>query len=121
MAEGLNSEPIEGVYHNTDMLIRQMSAIDGMHNRKWDDIQYQHAYNTITECINALDSYWEDGETLRFITDAYAHGVSESQISAALNKSRTFVRARYRTAIEVLSYLIWGYSTREVLQPYLHK
>lgn len=121
MAKGIDSGEYEDVYHNTDLLIRQLNAIDGMASRRWSDVQYDNACKTILKCIDTLKSYSEEGEILQIIVESYARGETETRTAERVEKSRTYVRSRYRFSVEILSYLIWGYSTREVLQPYLHQ
>lgn len=119
MAPRIRDEEFASVYHNTDLMVRQLNSISDM-NRRWkDEISYQDTYRTMKRCIKALDHYSIDGPLLRSITEKYAEGYPELRIAENLHKSRNYVRRKYQTAIEILSYLLWGYSTREVLRNHI--
>ena len=117
----INDKELEAAYHNTDLMIRQMNSISDMKRRWKGEISYRDAYECMMNCIKALDAYSIDGHLLMEITQKYAEGYTESQIASDLQKSRTYVRGKYQTAVEILSYLLWGYSTREVLQAHLRR
>ena len=45
----------------------------------------------------------------------YSDGKTEENIMKELNKSRVYVRDRKHEGIKALSYIIWGYSTKNIL------
>ena len=119
MKPKINDKEFEAAYHNTDLMIRQLNSISDMNKRWRGEVSYRAAYETMISCIRSLKMYSIDGPLLMEIAMRYAEGYPELRIATELNKSRTFVRGKYQNAVEILSYLLWGYSTRDVLQSHL--
>ena len=104
------------VYHDTDILIRMMPSIDENRYHKGTDVDYGDVYNNIVGCLNMLGSYPFGGRELMNIAKSYAAGLPEVKIAEQTGKSRTYVRARYKASVDAVSYLIWGYSAREIIR-----
>ena len=108
------NDEMKEAYHNTDWLIRH--AWQFRNHVKSHDIDYEAVCRSLLTYIRCLETYSINGKELYEVIILSYKGMTESQTAAKLRKSRTYVRSRYKTGIEILSYLIWGYSSREILQ-----
>lgn len=113
--QGNADENMGEVFHNTDLLIRQTGALRYIRYKSTSDIDYEEAYETVMRCIDELNTFPMEGQLLSRIAKSYAFGITESQIAKSEDRSRTYIRSKYYMAVEVISYLLWGYSTREIL------
>lgn len=105
----------EGVYHNTDLLVRQVDSIFGMKDSFSSGVYYRETHDLILNCIRSLNTFTIDGHIMAIVAEKYAKHIPEYRIAEELCKSRSYVNSKYENAVEILSYLLWGYSTRDIL------
>ncbi len=116
-AAGQDGDDEREAYHNTDWLIRNADQFGD--RVESSGIDYEAVYHSLRKCVRCLSTYSIDGTELYETVNAVFLGATEAAAAESLKKSRTYIRNRYRTGIEILSYLIWGYSSRENLQEYI--
>ena len=73
---------------------------------------------TIENAIKQFNTYpFAENDLPYFIKimEMYLAGKSEEEISKKINKSRSYIRAKYKEGEEALSEIIWGYSNKLIL------
>lgn len=111
-------EDIELVYHNINILMKSRSIllkISNSKNIKTKYIDSKQMLQSIQTLINTLDTYYLEPDLTKQIVSMKFNGSTENEIAEKVKKSRVFVRNRYTEGITALSYVLWGYSTRDIL------
>lgn len=136
----------KSVYHNTDLLLDMYKrtiwdypsgkdrarkllgcdSIDEMLNiTDKDDVFFGAEYILrmmfyFDDAIEKLKNYPKHGDDLyrliRYSTDAFNLNKNVDKLAAGLNMSPSQYRYRYKEAVEALSIILWGYSTREIIK-----
>lgn len=105
----------EFVYHDADLLIKLGKVMHDERRRWASSIDYEIMCNSIDRCIKGLACYPYNGRELSTIASVMFHGGSEFSAASAIGKSRGYAHARYSDAVEALGYLLWGYTTPQIL------
>lgn len=104
------------IYHDTDTLIKTVRYVIKK-NRYLDEIDNDNLVSLIKKCINTIEAFPYDGHTMKNILYSYTIDTkSDQKIGAELFASETFVRNKRKQAIELISLLLWGYSSRIILR-----
>lgn len=110
-SEAKKDDVLASIVHDTEVLLATFQYIQDMSMRlkelgmsSSNGIDYKLMEETIIKCMNLADKD-------RIIYDR-AIGKSEAQIAKEFNRSRVYVRNKYKSALELLSYILWGYSVR---------
>ena len=99
-------------YNNTDLLLKLKKKLKYL---VANEINTGEALKQINLCIKQLDSFIMNGKDMSKVIKMYSDGKTEENIMQELNKSRVYVRDRKHEGIKALSYIIWGYSTKNIL------
>lgn len=108
----------EILYHNTEVLLKSKGLIEDLINspsiseKKAD---YEKTKEILENCISALKTYITKDRNIYTVIKMKYDGVPDGEIVKAINKSRSYVRSKYKEGIEALSYIMWGYSSRSIL------
>ena len=103
-------------YHNMQLLLLMGPQLMDTDFQRRSDVDYYDTCVTILECIDQIADYPFGGEDVcAVIMDAF-HGISKAKIAKKLNKSWTYVDAKYNEGTDVMTYLIWGYTAPQILE-----
>ena len=110
-------DDIQFVYHNASILLQTKSIIKKYDANvcKNDEINYQTISQIIDKCIKQLNTYYISDEYIEKVAMLYSDGNNECNIAKIIGKSRTYVKNIKKDAIEAISYIIWGYTTHEII------
>ena len=110
-------DDIQFVYHNASILLQTKSIINKYDAEicKKDEINYQIISQIIDKCIKQLNTYYISDKYIERVAMLYSDGNNEFNIAKIIGKSRTYVKNIKKDAIEAISYIIWGYTTHEII------
>lgn len=106
---------IRYVYHDADKLICLLPVMKKDTGKKEFCIDYQAAAEMLDQCIAALQKYPMKGEALYKVMKYHAIGYSALWIAEKLEISVNAVKQRIQNGDLALSYLIWGYAARDII------
>lgn len=106
-------DDIQFAYHNAPILLRLKGAIKD--NKSTNQMNYERVVEILDNCIKSLDTYYVQDKKIIKVAMYYSEGLKEAQIAIRMNKSRTFVRNMQKEAINAISYIIWGYTTHNII------
>ena len=112
------SDALEFAYHNTDILVRMLNVTSRVEYRRRSRKDYDDVLLAVNKAIGALKDYPLNGKELYMIIRTVADGKSEREYSRTIGKSIGYVTKRYKEGIYALSCILWGYSTREIVEGY---
>ncbi len=102
-------DDIEFVTHNTEMLVKLYKNINRIN--RYDQINIEEFKKTFMLCVSSITKYPIGGEELYEILLCYLNGENELSMANKLNRSRTYVRSKFKKSLKILSFLIWGESS----------
>lgn len=103
------------VFHDTELLLKTLRYVLKK-KRVLENINDEGLITLIKLGIEKIKEYPFSGETIAKIISSYVfEGKSDYQIGKEILASETFVRDKRKTATELLSLLLWGYSGRDML------
>lgn len=115
-------EDIRFVYHESDFLIKLKTRLIMAENdsqiKDSDKVNYGEAVKCIDKCIDVIKTYENKGEEISIILKMRSDRVPEKIIVENTGRSRTYIKARYEDGVELLNYLLWGYSAKDVIKTY---
>ena len=111
-------DALEFAYHNTDILIRMLNVTSRVEYRRKSRKDYDDVLLAVNKAIEALKDYPLNGKEIYMIIRTVADGKSEREFSRTIGKSMGYVTKRYKEGIYALSCILWGYSTREIVEGY---
>lgn len=103
-------------YHNMQLLLLMGPQLMDTDFQRRSDVDYYDTCVTILECIDQIADYPFGGEDVCIVIMDAFHGVSKAKIAKKLNKSWTYVDAKYNEGTDVMTYLIWGYTAPQILE-----
>ena len=103
------------VYHSAYLLLQMGKTLSKESARRSSVADYEILYDQLRKCIYGLKTYPFGGDDLYLIANMVFNGYREVRISKEIGKSRTYVRARFREASNILGILIWGYATPMII------
>lgn len=113
-------------YHNTDSLLRLfpyvkdrscsdrtlMSASDRKLQKMANDLDVLHL---VSGCVDEIRSYPSGGERYHEILTLVMEGLNDQQIAERLCLKRLAVTKLRKSATNLLSFVLWGYTAREII------
>lgn len=114
-------------YHNTAQLVKiypfagRRLLNHGSPEDIWSDIRLQRDSNGLylllvyTRAVNLLTSYPDRGEEMYRIISYLHQGLKLREISEKMQMSQNYIRTLRNKAINLLSFILWGYSTSRIL------
>lgn len=104
------------VYHDTDMLIKTVRWVIKK-KKVLRDIDDQALIELFDKCLKQIGKFPFDGITLEKIMRKYMfENMSDKKIGLDICSSETFVISKRTQATELISLLLWGYSSRMMLK-----
>lgn len=109
------SGDIRYVYHDADKLICLLPVMRKDKGKREFSIDYQAAAEMLDQCIHALQKYPLKGEAIYKVMRYHAMGYSPVWIAEKYEMSVNSVKLRIHDGDLALSYLIWGYASRDII------
>ena len=108
-------EELKVAYHSAYLLVQMGKTLSREEHKRSSLADFEVLYDQIMRCIESLKTYPFNGEDMYQITSMVFQGYREVRIAKELNKSRTYVRAKFRDGTNALGMLIWGYATPAIV------
>lgn len=103
------------VYHDADDLLKTIAKMKKS-KKVYEQMELYSAVMTIAQCIMKIETYPFYPSLLSDILRLKMEDMTQSQIAKILNVSQEYVCRKYNEATGILSILIWGFSSMEVLE-----
>lgn len=108
---------IQLVYHDTKTLMNLYKNIYKTGMGKTCDLYYPNTVKSIESCLKALNSYkLFSYDQIPQILIYVAHGMKQCDIADKMEKSQFFISQKYNEGIKILSILIWGCTSKEIIE-----
>lgn len=108
---------IQLVYHDTKTLMNLYKDIYKTGMGKTCDLYYPNTVKAIESCLKALSSYkLFSYDQIPQIMTYIAHGMKQSDIAIKMEKSQFFISQKYNEGMKILSVLIWGCTSRDIIE-----
>lgn len=115
-------DDIRFVYHESDLLIKLKTKLVLAENdsqiKDSEKINYGEVVKCIDKCIDVIKTYENKGNEISEILKMRSEHIPEKTVVENIGRSRTYIKARYEEGIELLNYLLWGYSAKDVIKTY---
>lgn len=98
------------LYHDTEMLLNLFSS-----KHRLGSISHTAVRNDLNACIQALQTYPLGDDLMCRVIALSAEGYSQTVIGEKLGIVQSYVNQKYKEGIRALSMLLWGFSTKDIL------
>lgn len=102
-------------YNNIELLLKLKCYVANNYSKA---INLSHTVKQLNNCINKLDTFnitTNNVEDVKKTIMLYSEGYTEKKICNELNRSRGYIRQKKKEGVKLLSYLIFGYSTKNII------
>lgn len=99
-------------YHNTQILLKLLPRL--IKKRVLPNELISSIKDQLIKCLETIKTA-NDGEETYQILGMYLKGMSEVKIAKKFERNRKYIHAKIKYGTELLSYVIWGYGTREIM------
>lgn len=113
LMENMNVD-MKSVYHDAEILLQTVSFITKS-KKEYLNLDISGTILTLAQCIMYLDSYPFTTYLLTDILKYKVAGLTQNEISKITGESQAYISRKYNTALRVLSILIWGFPSNEIL------
>ena len=103
-------------FHNTDILIRMYTTIKTYYFKDKRDVDFDEVYLKLNDCFECLNSFPVNREDIYDVVKMVADEKYEVEIANSLGRSRTYIRSKYKRGVEAISFILWGYTAKDILQ-----
>ena len=101
-------DDVQFVFNDMKRLMELKKDICFFSNRESSYIDYSLFYENFMNIVKELNNYTLEKD-IKECTELYLASKSDLEIAESLNKSNTYIRARYKLGLTLISYVLWGY------------
>lgn len=107
-------EDYKFILHDAEVLIKLNPLIQENAQMRKSSVDFEEVSEIMDKCISCLKTYPFNGYDTYTIVSKYSQGVKEYIIAKQIQKSRTYVRSRYKEGANAIAYIIWGYANKNI-------
>ena len=103
------------VYHNADTLLKTIAKMKKS-RKEYQQMEIYSAILCVTQCIIEIDSYPFYPTYLSDVLRMKMEDITQSKMAELLDVSQEYISRKYNEATHILSILIWGFSSMDILK-----